>query len=152
MQYYRINTDRDARTDKIKTCDIWYEKQMAFAGDYTGNEGRHANIFKFIQKGDGIFMHNSKDGIIGFGIVKDNWDKKHYKLKDMLLYNPNNLPDKETTEYRIAVYWLPECDLRHNPLPINRHLPYAGPWSRVSNTIWKPEEIIRKLKLRKNKV
>lgn len=110
MKYLRINTDREARSD-VKTCDLWYEHNFAFAGDKL-DEASHYSAFEKCSPNDIIFMHQSKEGIIGMGIVKEKWDGITYKNADRLLYQ------KEPFEYRLKVQWSPCFDRRENPIPI----------------------------------
>ena len=108
MKYWRIYTDKKARND-VRTCDIWYEKGMAFAGDKVV-EFRHAKVMRMVSVGDGIFMHHKKIGIVGYGTVTKRWDRKSYEGKDKELYVDGKAD--EIYEYRIKVKWLPGFDTR----------------------------------------
>jgi len=67
MNYWRINTDQAGIYGR-KSCDIWYEKGMAFAGDPVDdinvinyNKLRYIHFFEKVNRGDGIFMHQSNE-------------------------------------------------------------------------------------------
>jgi len=141
MKYWRINTDHGARKD-VETSDLWYQYGMAFAGDYEGDQGKHSKVFKLLSVGDGIFMHQSGDagGIVGFGLVKEMWNRAFYQREARRLYI------KELFEYRIAVDWDDSCDCRKNPLPIAGRLPYLGTFSQVNPDKWDIESVIESLK------
>lgn len=141
MKYWRINTDSTARDD-IKTYDIWYEQGMAFAGDFAETKRRHDKIFEKFSSGDGVFMHHSLLGIVGYGIVSEEWDGETYKGEKRKLYK------KEDYEYRIAVDWAAEFDCRDNPLPINKVLPYLGTYSVVDSGKWNIKLVIEELRSR----
>ena len=116
MAYWRMNTDRDARND-VSTCDLWYSYRMAFAGDKLICF-EHAKDFENLLIGDGIFMHHNKAGIVGYGIIKENWDEKAYESSDKMLYIDGE--SEEIYEYRIKVKWLPEYDRRQAPLKFSQ--------------------------------
>ena len=78
MTYWRINTDYSARSD-VRTCDLWYRYGMVFAGDYEGKELEHSKVFEKLSIGDGVFMHDSGRGIVGYGTVTETWDRMTYK-------------------------------------------------------------------------
>lgn len=121
MKYWRMNTNNEARKDAQedkRTCNLWYRHGMAFAGDHEGKKREHAKHFDELYPGDGIFMHESKSGFVGFGIVQESWDGKDYPPEDSLVYNLG-LPH-EIYEYRIIVKWLPEYDRRNSPLKIGQ--------------------------------
>jgi predicted Zn-ribbon and HTH transcriptional regulator len=143
MKYWRINTDINARKD-AKTYDLWYQYGMAFAGDYEGDQGKHSKVFRLLSVGDGIFMHQSgaTGGIVGFGLVKELWNRSIYQGEARRLYV------KELFEYRIAVDWDDSCDCRKNPLPIRDRLPYLGTFSEVNPGKWNIESVIGNLKQR----
>ena len=73
MEYWRINTDR-VKKENPRTCDLWYEFGMAFAGDFSQNRLEHATVFKKLSVGDGVFMHHTGLGIVGYGVVTETWD------------------------------------------------------------------------------
>jgi hypothetical protein len=81
MKYWRINTDSTARVD-VKTCDLWYKLEMAFAGDFAETKRRHDTLFGKLSPGDGVFMHHSRLGIVGYGIVREEWNGETYKGRD----------------------------------------------------------------------
>ena len=142
MAYWRMNTDKDARND-ARTCDLWYKYGMAFAGDHQGKEKRHASIFKKLSPEDGIFMHVSGLGVVGFGIVQELWDKQAYKPQDSLVYNIG--APKEIYEYRIRVNWLPEYDRRKNPLNINKLIPHMGTFNEIDENTYDVQGVLAKL-------
>lgn len=139
MNFWRINTDSEARSE-IRTCDLWYQHRMVFAGDYAKSKRRHDTVFHKLAPGDGVFMHHSGLGIVGYGVVKDAWDHKEYQGKKRLLYAD------ELFEYRIAVDWDLDCDCRENPLPIHGRLPYLGTYSQVNTSKWNAQAVIRSLR------
>src|ERR1039457_999043 len=139
MNFWRINTDSEARDD-FKTCDLWYQFNMVFAGDYPESKRSHDSIFHKLAPGDGVFMHHSGLGIVGYGVVKDEWDREVYQGKGRLLYI------RELFEYRIAVDWDIDCDCRENPVPIHGRLPYMGTYSQVDISRWDIHVVIRGLR------
>lgn len=139
MKFWRINTDSEARDD-IRTCDLWYQFRMVFAGDYPESKRRHDVVFQKLSPGDGVFMHHSALGIVGYGVVKDEWDCKEYKGSERLLYI------RELFEYRIAVDWDTDCDCRENPLQIHGCLPYMGTYSFVDISKWDIQAVISSLR------
>ena len=113
MKYWRINTDSDARDD-VRTCDLWYKFGTVFTGDSLEIERRHDTVFLRLSPGDGVFMHHSRLGVVGYGVVKEKWDHKTYQGTERRLYV------REPYEYRIAVDWDIACDSRKRPLPIQQ--------------------------------
>lgn len=85
MEFWRINTDSE-EVETSRTCDLWYKFGMAFTGDYPQNILKHATVFKKLAFGDGLFMHHSGLGIVGFGFVTETWDQKIFQGTDKLLY------------------------------------------------------------------
>lgn len=150
MKYWRINTDSDAQSD-VKTCDLWYKFGMAFAGDYRGNKNKHDTIFRKLSLGDGVFMHHSDLGLVGYGVVTEQWDQKTYEGNDKLLYNKTE-KDKEAYEYRITVAWASDCDCRENPLPISGRLPYMGTYSHVDQKKWNVVTVLQELRTRTSQI
>jgi len=144
MQYWRINTDSEARKD-FRTFDLWYKFGMVFAGDFEGKKGAHADIFYKLSPGDGVFMHHSRLGIVGYGVVKEKWNTNIYEGKDRLIYI------RELYEYRIAVDWDMDCDCRSNPLAIKGRLPYMGTYSHVDTGKWDVDSVLQELKKRSSK-
>lgn len=142
MECWRINTDSKARED-IQTCDLWYKSGMAFAGDYAKNKLKHANVFKKLSIGDGIFMHHSGLGIVGYGLVQETWDGLIYKGSKKLFYTEGEA--EELYEYRIAVAWDRKYDCRKNPLEINHRLPCGGTYSHIDTQRWDVESVLRDL-------
>jgi hypothetical protein len=138
MNYWRINTDSEARDDS--SCDIWYRLNAAFAGDHEGTKRKHDGIFLKFSPEDGVFMHQSRLGVVGYGIVQETWDRETYKGADRKFYV------NEPYEYRIAVKWLPEYDCRSNPLSISGFLPYAGAYSIVDPKKWKVQKVLQALR------
>ena len=59
---------------------------MAFTGDYLQNNLKHAKVFMKLAIGDGVFMHHSALGIVGYGFVAEPWDQAIYAGTDKLLY------------------------------------------------------------------
>jgi len=143
MDYWRINTDRDARKD-IRTCDLWYDKRKAFTGDFEKSRTTrpHYRLFERLSPGVGLFMHHSGLGIVGYGVVEEEWDGKIYKGKQRRLYKV------EPYEYRIAVKWDSDYDCRENPVSILGTLPYAGTYSRVDPEKWDIKGVLRQLRER----
>ncbi len=139
MKYWRINTDNTARDD-ARTCDIWYKFNMAFAGDFLETKRMHDTVFSKLSPGDGIFMHHSHLGIVGYGIVKEEWNGETYRAGERLLYT------QEDFEYRIAVNWNADCDCRRNPLPIHGRLPYMGTHSEVDINKWDVHAVLESLR------
>ena len=139
MNYWRMNTDKGPRDDR--TCDFWYAHGIAAAGDCREFRGRHSHIFTLLTPGDGMFMHHSEAGIIGFGIVKEKWKPHYYEKNDMLVYGGR----EEAFEYRIPVDWDPRYDCRNRPLPIFGRLPYAGPFSLVDPRRWNIPDVLEEL-------
>jgi hypothetical protein len=117
---------------------------MAFAGDHQSNGGKHTAFFRKVSPWDGVFMHHSGLGIVGYGIVKQTWDTKTYEGDERLLYKI------EPFEYRIAVEWDIDCDCREKPLPLNGCLPYMGYYCHIDQTKWKPDDVINELKRRRH--
>ena len=144
MKYWRINTDSEGE-ENPRTCDLWYKFCMAFTGDYAENEGKHSIIFKKLEVGDGIFMHHTGLGIVGYGEVAKAWDGEFYKGNDKLLYKDEGR--KELCEYRILVDWKGGYDSRENPLPIRGRLPYRGTYSHIDSK-WDVSSILQDLKNR----
>lgn len=139
MNYWRINTDREAIAKD--TSDIWYKEGMAFTGDYANNKGKHAVVLKKFKKGDGLFVHHNKAGIVLFGIVEEEWDGNIYTGKYRKLY------EKEFYEYRIKVNWLPEYDRRKKPLCISNRLPYRGTYCRINPEKYDIKKILSELRV-----
>lgn len=139
VKYWRINTDKDARTD-VKTYDLWYQHGMVFTGDYANNIEQHSSVLKKLNVGDGIFMHHSGTGIVGYGNVSEKWGKKIYQGEKRLLYVD------ELYEYRIKVNWLQEYDRRDNPLPIKDNLPYMSTYSNIDPEKWDISAVLDKLR------
>ena len=147
MRYWRLNTD----SENDRTCDIWYKHHMAFAGDMRGNENQHSAVMKKLSSGDGIFMHHSGLGLIGFGIVKEDWDGKTYSGRDNLLYTGSLR--KEYYEYRIPVEWDETCDCRLTPLPIHGLLPYRAAYCEITHANgWDVSAILRELRNRSSSI
>jgi hypothetical protein len=146
MKYWRINTDREARND-VQTCDLWYEHGMAFAGDYDGGKYKHMGVFKKMRPGDGVLMHHSKAGIVGYGFVDGEWDGIVYEGDHRLLYR------KERYEYRIRVMWAPEYDRRISSLPISGIL-HTGPiyYGQIDPNKYDIDGILRRLETVKQKM
>ena len=143
MAYYYINTDWEARNDKI-TCDVWFKYDMAFAGDLENNKWEHSKFFEKLIIGDILFMYHSmkdkrkhnKKGYVGAGIVQKLWDAKCYEDKNRLLYRI------EPYEYRIKVDWC--LDLRATPKPASKiGLPVTpNYWCRIDETRYNVKELI----------
>lgn len=146
MEYWRINTDSKARED-ILTCDLWYKFSMAFTGDYVENKLNHANVFKKLSIGDGIFMHHSGLGVVGYGLVQETWDGVIYTGTKKLLYVAGKA--NEFYEYRIAVAWDKKYDRRKNPLEIFHRLTYGGTYSYVDFEKWDVKAVLRDLEIQK---
>ena len=138
MKYWRVNTDKNARED-INTYDLWYYHNMVFTGDYSGERLKHVGVLKKMQPGDGVFMHHSGKGVVGYGIVSEPWNGKIYQGNERLLYR------EEAYEYRIKVNWLPKYDRRENSVPINGLLPYMGTYSDVDPENWDIDAVLMKL-------
>ena len=145
MEFYRINTDREGK-ETSRTCDLWYKFCMAFTGDYPQDIIKHAKVFKKIAIGDGIFMHHTGLGIVGYGIVAEIWDQEIYKGTDKRLYVDGERD--ELYEYRIKVDWDIHCDCRKNPLPIKSRLPYRGTYSHIDTKRWNITFVLRDLEIR----
>lgn len=141
MKYRRINTDSNARDD-TRTCDLWYKFGMAFAGDSAEIKRRHDTVFSGISPNDGVFMHHSGLGIVGYGIAKEKWNGQTYQRAERQFYV------REPYEYRIAVDWDTACDCRENPLPISGRLPYGGTYSEVDPGKWDIQSVLRDLRQR----
>jgi hypothetical protein len=144
VNYWRMNTDKGPRDDR--TCDLWYAHGVAAAGDCIEYRGRHSHIFTLLAPGDGIFMHHSEVGIVGFGIVTAKWEPRDIERNDMLVYCGR----EEAYEYRIPVDWDPRFDCRDRPLPIFGRLPYAGAFSRVDPLRWNIQDVLEDMKRRRN--
>jgi hypothetical protein len=144
MNYWRINTDSDARHD-VRTCDLWYKFGMVLTGDYIEGTRRHDAVFLKLSPGDGVFMHHSGMGVVGFGIVKGKWDKKTFQGSERFLYV------REVYEHRIAVDWELSCDCRKRPLPINGVLPHMGTYCVVNPKKWKIQSVLDELRKRAEK-
>jgi len=143
MKYWRINTDADPEDGDRRNCDLWYTHQMAFAGDCIGNVGNHAGALRRLSPGDGVFMHHSGLGIVGYGIVAEAWDGETYEGVARLLYTDHR---KELYEYRIPIRWDPDYDCRKNPLPINGRLPYMGTCCEVKPKKWRVQFLLEELR------
>jgi hypothetical protein len=144
MNFWRINTDSDARDD-LRTCDLWYQLGMAFAGDSVESvesERRHDLVFHKLIPGDGVFMHHNGLGIVGYGVVKKEWNHKIYEGVERCLYI------REPFEYRILVDWESDCDCRENPIQIHNRLPYRGTYSHVDASKWDVHSVIHDLRQR----
>lgn len=141
MKFWRINTDSNARGD-LRTCDVWYEFGMAFTGDFAENKRTHDAVLQKLAPGDGVFMHHSGDGIVGYGVVKERWNRKLYQGTERRLYT------KEPFEHRIAVDWENNCDCRDNPIPIHGRLPYMGTYSHVDPEKWDIQALLYDLRRR----
>lgn len=141
MNYWRINTDSDARDD-VRTCELWYKLGMILTGDYLEGTRRHDAVLIKLSPGDGVFMHHSGLGVVGYGIVKEKWNGKTYQDVERLLYV------KEVYEYRIAVDWDPACDCRERPLPISGRLPYMGTYCVVNPKKWEIQAVLEELRKR----
>lgn len=50
MNFWRINTDRDARDD-VRTCDLWYKFGMIFTGDLAESKRRHDVVLQKLIPG-----------------------------------------------------------------------------------------------------
>jgi hypothetical protein len=142
MEYYRINTDSEGG-EILRTCDLWYKFSMAFTGDYPQNILKHAKVFMKLTIGDGIFMHHTGLGIVGYGVVTEKWDKGIYKGTDKRLYVDGERD--ELYEYRIKVDWDIHCDCREHPLPIWGRLPYRGTYSYIDTSRWDVSSVLRDL-------
>jgi hypothetical protein len=138
MNFWRINTDSNTRDD-LRTCDLWYRFGMVFTGDLAGGERTHDAVLRKLIPGDGVFMHHSGLGIVGYGIVRERWDRKLYQGSERQLYI------KEPFEYRIAVDWQSNYDCRRNPVPVASKLPYMGTYSCVNPRKWDVQSILREL-------
>lgn len=145
MKFWRINTDKDARKD-VLTCNLWYQYQMVFTGDFSGKKLEHSVVLRKLASGDGVFMHHSGYGIVGYGVVKEEWDQKIFQKESRLLYII------EEYEYRIAVTWDNKCDCRKNPLPIQGRLPYMGTYSHVDTRKWNVQLVLQDLKDRNSDI
>jgi hypothetical protein len=123
MAFYIINTDRQARND-VRTCDLWFQHGMAFAGD-EDTQQKHTGIFRRLHPGDTLFMWHSNSGCVGVGAVLEGWDQQTYTGDDRLLYV------KEPYEYRIRVRWIQ--DWRQAPRGYQHGLPVprGGTWQQV---------------------
>lgn len=138
-QYWRINTDRYARSD-IRTCDLWYAHHMVFMGDHEGDRYKHAHFLEQISEGDEVFMHHRGFGIVGCGVVRRPWNGIVFMGDDRKLYR------EEPYEYQLEVDWGGEFDCRDNPVPIKGRLPYLGPFSHVELGHWNVERLKSDLK------
>lgn len=138
MNYWRLNTDSNARDD-LRTCDLWYQFGLAFTGDFAGSERRHDIVLHKLIPGDGVFMHHSGLGVVGYGIVRERWNRKVYQGAERQLYI------RESFEYRIAVDWEIDHDCRENPIPIHGRLPYMGTYSYVNQGKWDIQSVLRDL-------
>lgn len=149
MAYYIVNTDWNARDDVI-TCDLWFFKKMAFAGDFAGNKWEHASLFKRLDIGDTLFMYHSKKdnrkhdkkAFVGIGDVLKSWDEKCYEGENRLLYNV----DREIYEYRICVNWF--ADLRESPKDQYELNLFTTPrtWARIDEVKYPVQETVQKLR------
>ena len=139
MKYWRVNTDRNARDD-VRTCDLWYRFGMLFTGDFWGQMAEHNSVLRKIQSGDGVFMHHSNAGIVGYGLAKEEWDGNTIVGMKRRLYV------KETYEYRMAIAWQPQYDRRDDPLPISGRLPYMGTFSEVDPGKWDVTSVLQALR------
>ena len=136
MAYYIINTDKN-NGRKGKAYDIWYETQMAFAGDNGSDVGNHTGFFRKVNPGDYVFMYQSGEGIVGLG---EKWNERKYIGKDRLYYGTDDY------EYRIRVKWYPEYDARNNPLIGKEYLPYRGYYAKINEEKWDVAKVKRILK------
>jgi hypothetical protein len=139
MKYWRINTDSEARHD-VRTCDLWYKFGMVFTGDSQVIERRHDTVLLKLSPGDGIFMHHSGLGVVGYGSVKNRWDNKTYQEAERLFYV------REPYEYRISVDWDVAYDSRKQPLPIAGRLPYLGTYSEIDPQLWDIKSVLDDLR------
>lgn len=141
MNYWRMNTDSEVGGQK-RTFDLWYANGSAFAGDHSGNKGRHSSVFIKLCPDDGVFMHHNGLGLVGFGVVQEEWDRKNYTGLKRILY----IGEQEPYEYRISVKWDQAYDCRKNPLAIHGILPYMGAYSSVNCKKWNIESILEKMR------
>jgi len=140
MACYRINTDQQ-NIYYAKTCDIWYREEMAFTGDNPDNEELHAGALKKLKKGDTIFMHQNRAGIVGYGEVIEEWDGITYYDEERRLYRKDGV-----IEYRIKINWYTaDYDIRKNPLPVYDLFPnYRSYYAKVEPDLC--EEVKRKMR------
>lgn len=145
MKYWRINTDSEP-DDGFRTCDLWYKHRMAFTGDPMGDKGKHDTVFRKLSIEDGVFMHHSRLGVVGYGVVKEEWNGKTYEGDARLLYGERE--KGELYEYRISIDWDVDCDCREAPLPINDRLPHMGTYCEVNPAKYDVNSILKDLRKR----
>ena len=103
MKYYFINTDAAARKN-VRTCDIWFEYQMAFSG---GPWEKYGLPFRSLEPYDVCLMYHNKVGLVGAGRVLEKWDEQSYSEKHIYM-------DYPFPEYRLSVDWY--IDICTNPI------------------------------------
>lgn len=125
--FYHINSDGDARKD-VPTYDLWFEHEMAFAGDCKGKRSVHTELFKKLEPNDFLFIYHSNVGYVGVVIVLEKWDKKIFEGLERLLYK------KEPYEYRIKIKWIQ--DWRKSPKREDHGLPIprGRAWQRIDES------------------
>lgn len=100
MNYYYINTDRDALG--YSPHAKWIKHDRAFtSGDALDGYYKYGErILGKLSPGDMLFMYVSRCGVVAAGWVCEFWDRRAYWGSDRLVYR-----DTVYTEYRIGVDW-----------------------------------------------
>lgn len=125
MKFYMINTDSDARKD-IRTCDLWFQHGMAFAGD-KDEPFKHSGLFSKLQPHDTVFMWHSELGCVGVGSVLEAWDGRRYEDGERHLYV------REPYEYRIKVQWIQDWRTAPKGEEHGLPVPRGNPWQEIDS-------------------
>ena len=100
MNYYYINTDRDALN--YSPHAKWIKHDRAFTSGYTSDDYERygVRVLGKLEPGDMLFMYVSGCGVVAAGWVCEAWDRRAYMDRGRLIYQ-----DTIYTEYRIGVDW-----------------------------------------------
>jgi len=144
MAFYLVNTDWNARDDVV-TCDLWFQHNMAFAGDHVGRKWDHSTLYRRLTIGDILFMYHSKrdnkkhgkKGFVGIGEVLEDWGEVSYEGSDRILYR------EEPHEYRIPVKWF--ADWRDSPKNAKELSLFTTPasWATIDEKKYPVRELVR---------
>jgi len=141
MNYYFFNTDSDdgdARKD-FRTCDLWFDNNMAFSGN---NWEKYGLPLRRLKPADICLMYHNRIGIVGVGRVLENWDEHPYK-NNKLVYIYNHF-----AEYRLSVDWY--IDIRDNPVDSLSEFGYVPPrflTQILKQNIDKATDLVRRLEM-----
>ena len=100
MNYYYINTDRDALGYSPHAKWIKYDRAFTSGEGLDGYYKHGERVLGTLSPGDILFMYVSRCGVVAAGWVAEFWDRCAYGGRNRLVYR-----DTEYTEYRIGVDW-----------------------------------------------